>query len=467
LKIGTRFVKAYYKTLTENPDQIVHFYQSSSSVSFGKGSEDAETTEIASAAQRFLDGNSSMDHLRFEFENGAIDAQTSVNNGILLVVTGYIVMDETRRGFVHTFFLNTTNKRSYYVHNDVLRFLDWNSILPTALEESINTTNENKEKDKEDVITEPTIDKISASPELVEEPSVVQPTVVTIVEREVKDVVVSEPEPLMSKSKPAVEENDEAPGNGVEESKEAILEDSDEEVETEQPKPLPAVPEPSKPILPGSWASLVAKPALSASPGTPIRAEKAANVVKPETPKRIETTNNAVPTPKAAKPTPTPAAPAPRKQRGPDMTLVVKNIDSSTVDTEILTLFEPFALTTKTKIVGATVSANRGIAFIDYDSAEPVVAAVEQQKMAPFFIRGRKLEIYQKTAEVQQRSRKPSGGRSGGKESGRGGKDAGRAPHRRGSGGGRVSSGEKGGGDKSASGGGGGGSGGRAGRGGR
>jgi hypothetical protein len=444
LKIGTRFVKAYYKTLTENPDQIVHFYQSSSSVSFGKGSEDAETTEIASAAQRFLDGNSSMDHLRFEFENGAIDAQTSVNNGILLVVTGYIVMDETRRGFVHTFFLNTTNKRSYYVHNDVLRFLDWNSILQTTLEEN-NTTSESKEEDEKEVITGPTVDKISASPDFVIEPSVVQPLVATVA-REVEEEVVSEPEPLIAKSKAAVEENDEAPGNGVEESKEAILEDSDEEVVTDEPQPIPPVTEPIKPVAPGSWASLVAKPAVSTSPGTPKRVEKPVNAVKPETPKRIETINNAAPPSKPAKPTPTPASPAPRKQREPDMTLVVKNIDSSTVDTEVMTLFEPFALSTNTKIVGATVSAHRGIAFIDYDSAEPVVAAVEQQKIAPFFIRGRKLEIYQKTAEVQQRStRKPSGGRSGGKEGGRGGKDGGRAPHRRGSGGGRASGGEKGG----------------------
>ena len=150
LIVGTRFVKQYYKVLSTTPDQIVRFYQPASYLSQGVGSQHTEPAvfdndNVAQLKDRFYLAQSGGEEgcpLRFEFEHGAIDAQLSVNGGVLLVVTGHLVYmsssddeddvedediaSERRKAFVHTFFLGSLvsgSKRSYYVHNDVLRFL--------------------------------------------------------------------------------------------------------------------------------------------------------------------------------------------------------------------------------------------------------------------------------------------------------------------------------------------------------
>jgi len=57
-----------------------------------------------------------------------MDAHESVQGGILVVVTGHMTLQGWRDGkqFVHTFFLNlgTGSKKSFYVHNDILRFVE-------------------------------------------------------------------------------------------------------------------------------------------------------------------------------------------------------------------------------------------------------------------------------------------------------------------------------------------------------
>jgi hypothetical protein len=97
---------------------------------------------------------------------------------------------------------------------------------------------------------------------------------------------------------------------------------------------------------------------------------------------------------------------------------VIKNIDSATTEPDVIALFQIFSIQTESKIVGITVSANRGIAFVDYDAAAPVLKAVEQHNKEPMQIRGRVLEIYQKTLE--QRARRGGGGGGSGGGGGRG-----------------------------------------------
>jgi len=176
LAVGTRFVKQYYKVLSTTPGQVHRFYQPNLSVlSHGIGSEPGTPPRLFEhrAAATAADAGGGDDPrgddvavlrfyrhpdvasdvgcpIRFEFEHGAIDAQVSVNGGVLLAVTGHVLYltggggnnnhvnadddeeDEedsafVRKAFVHTFFLGNMTKgtkRSYYVHNDILRFLD-------------------------------------------------------------------------------------------------------------------------------------------------------------------------------------------------------------------------------------------------------------------------------------------------------------------------------------------------------
>mmetsp|Transcript_1586 Transcript_1586/g.4342 ORF Transcript_1586/g.4342 Transcript_1586/m.4342 type:complete len:167 (-) Transcript_1586:289-789(-) len=105
-----------------------------------------------------------------------------------------------------------------------------------------------------------------------------------------------------------------------------------------------------------------------------------------------------------------------RGKRDPDCTLVIKNITSDTTEADVRGLFEPFAGETGTKVIGLTVSGARSIAFVDFDSPKPVLAAVEKFKENPSQLNGRNLEIYQKTADQKRRNQGGRGGYGGGRQ---------------------------------------------------
>jgi hypothetical protein len=455
LKVGTRFVKEYYKTLSSQPDNLHRFYQPTSVLSAGVGSEPTQSTtfEVQAAANkglkdRFVLEGYEESPIRFEFENGAIDAQMSVNAGVLLVVTGHIVYlpvaageeedeeeaDLRRKAFVHTFFLASQvagSKRSYYVHNDVLRFLQDDE------ESTVVVSNTTTSAPLSVAVEEPPAVVVSSVP--------ATPQVVPVVEE-----IVS-------------------PGGGVEESKDDIIAEEEEE-EEEKEAPLPKeVKKPTEkakhskkekyvketkapaPAKPTSWASMVASTSnggaapTSSNPSTPTRPTASATsspAKAPKTPQAAATPPPVVATTEAPAPAattkPTKPEPPPRKgvkpQRDPDCTLVIKNFDaSSTTEADIRALFDGFATETETKVVGCTVSAHKALAFVDYDSAKPVLAAVEKHKQEPMQLKGTTLEIYQKTQDYQ----KPQNRRSqGGRGNVRGGPGGGRQYRRSGSGGG-------------------------------
>lgn len=477
LTVGTRFVKQYYKVLSTTPEQIVRFYQPATSVvTVGTGSDPAvDVPDIAEAAARFHQTHDADGPVRFEFEHGAIDAQVSVNAGVLLAVTGHMVhvSTETRKAFVHTFFLGSTtsgqnsNKRSYYVHNDILRFL--------------HQEEENGAKVQKPDVVIASVEQVAAAATAVVEEDVkeMEPPMPVLVE-EVSSGVDADvgvefiPVHTVEKEEEAVVAlavetaiadliHEEAPGNGVEESKEVVLEDNDDVTATTTTKKKAAVP-------PGSWASLVArKPAVATPPATPNRLEKGNHSNN----KGTNTSNSAKQAPTPVKAAPEPALPVPtvttttttsaaetnninsskppqthqprQSKRDPDCTLVIKNIDANVTEAEIRALFEPFTADTTATVIGCTVQAHRGIAFVDYDSAEPVLKAVKQQtEVTAFAIRDRKLEIYQKT--VEQRNRSGGGSARGAHRGGyRGGSGGGRDVHQsRGGGEGRGDGGRGG-----------------------
>lgn len=443
LTVGTQFVKKYYQVLSTSPADIDKFYKNSTSiVTRGEGSDTAEiiTTDFSdgAAAARFF--TSDDEQIRFEFEHGAIDAQFSVNSAILLVVTGQVVYvnSDISKNFVHTFFLGSTvagpnnAKRSYYVHNDILRFLDMqrNQVDGAAvtqvndapaLDETSDITLNSKNVDP----------KIIAEAELMpiqkEEPIA---TAETPVEKNGHDLPAVKEDPVATKSvvadaKVGEVDNSEAPGHGVEESKVAIL---DDEVSA-------TTKSTTVPIAPGSWASLVKRtaPTSASPPATPMRSDKpntSANGASaiPQQPgtmaqgkvplePSIQPTATATigTTTKVTAPAPVPSdissskasstnakqqqAPAQqpfRPKREAECTLIIKNIDMEVTEAEIKAMFEPFISDTSANYVGCTVQGQRGIAFVDYDAPEPVVKAVKQHAAVKFTIRGRELDIYQK-----------------------------------------------------------------------
>merc|ERR1711935_996334 len=163
----------------------------------------------------------------------------------------------------------------------------------------------------------------------------------------------------------------------------------------------------SKPT-PGSWASLVASgsgptaaPAPQASPTPP----------KPPAPEKTERTpaKSNVQTKKEEK------GDAPntkengksnkdKPKRDPDNTLVIKGLPEGTKEAELLAMFEPFAAQANAKIVSSTISSHRGLAFVDYDSLAPVMAAVQQHKTEPFQLNGKVLEVTKRQPNNEQGS---------------------------------------------------------------
>jgi len=144
LMIGKAFIKQYYQVLVTSPQNIARFYQPNTSVlshsflsSVPAESKTLSSTNHSDIFQWAVSSNKSnasgtteaSGGLCFDFVRGAIDAQETINGGILLVVTGHMKLPDAvkTKAFVHTFFLNNGapagKKRQFYVHNDILRFI--------------------------------------------------------------------------------------------------------------------------------------------------------------------------------------------------------------------------------------------------------------------------------------------------------------------------------------------------------
>lgn len=67
-----------------------------------------------------------MDYKNYKAEIKTADAQDSLKDGVIILVTGCLTgVDNLRRGFIQTFFL-APQDNGYFVLNDVFRYLDEN-----------------------------------------------------------------------------------------------------------------------------------------------------------------------------------------------------------------------------------------------------------------------------------------------------------------------------------------------------
>ncbi|CAJ1934402.1 unnamed protein product [Cylindrotheca closterium] len=424
--IGIRFVKTYYQVLSTTPAQIFKFYKPSSVLSHGEGSTPTSAVDFEKYDLNVRWGEAQ----RFDFDNGAIDAQPSADGSILLVVTGHVLVKagdgkEERKGFVHTFFLalvSLPNKqKTYYVKNDILRFLksDVPSVVdaapadPTpelaavAAAAAAAVTPELVAKEEAAPVEVPAV--VEEEPAKEEKKEDVPAEVVEVPKEEPK--VEKEPAPVEDKPKEAKEQPKETSAAEPKKKEKGKRQRGRGKSPQNAAKQQPA----SKPT-PGSWASLVASgsgptatPAQQAS-STPAKApvsEKTETPAKSNAPTETVEKTDAASTKENGK-----NSNKDKPKRDPDNTLVIKNLPDGTKEAELLAIFEQFAVQTNAKIVSSTISSHRGLAFVDYDSVAPVMAAVEQHGKEPIQLNGKVLEVDQKTAE--QRARKARGGyRSG------------------------------------------------------
>ena len=490
LKVGIQFVKQYYKILSTQPEMVERFYAAPdvdlSYLSHGEGSEPTSPVPLEEckksndkgdhlSTERWGCGNN--EKMLFELEDGAIDAQPSTNDGILLVVTACVIFKgsiseegdggdtKRRKKFVQTFFLAKFG-RNFSVINDILRFLvaEPSSVVIAADSTSAAT------------VSPVTVDSSAAAATAMK--NAVDDVAVETKEKKIDAATKSKAttETTEKSSSSASKEEtpkssdddaaavDEAPGGGVEETKEEAPDEEEFVAEkattptkkttatkdgkskknksgsnnkSQQQQPQSPQPAAAKPA-PGSWASLVVSG--GSAPNTPSRKAPAAAKDKAKLPlplvvdsKEKDTKENGTSAGIEAEKSKTTTTSKNnsgggggggsskkadlkskeqqqqqnRSKRDPDNTLVIKNLSDNVKEHDIINMFQPFAVATKSRIVGTNLNHHRNLAFVDYDCVAPVNAALKKHAETPFEWNGKVLEVDQKTLE--QRARRKAG----------------------------------------------------------
>ncbi|XP_077227947.1 nuclear transport factor 2-like [Tasmannia lanceolata] len=119
--VGNAFVHQYYHILHQSPELVFRFYQESSKL----GRPEAQglmssITTMQAINEKIL----SLDYKEFRAEIKTVDAQESLDDGVIVLVTGYLTgKDNIKRNFTQSFFLAPQDK-GYFVLNDIFRYTE-------------------------------------------------------------------------------------------------------------------------------------------------------------------------------------------------------------------------------------------------------------------------------------------------------------------------------------------------------
>lgn len=123
------FVRQYYHQFSENPSELHRFYQDDSQYQLNLGPEDMDVPPVTGQKlidQKILSLGLVAGDVKVDLSNnGSMDFQTSENNGIIVTVTGWITLNANvpRKPFMQVFFLSCHGDRSFFILNDIFRFL--------------------------------------------------------------------------------------------------------------------------------------------------------------------------------------------------------------------------------------------------------------------------------------------------------------------------------------------------------
>lgn len=455
LVIGRAFLKQYYQVLSSNPTQITRFYKNNSLISHSLVPSEPATTQTLSdviAAHESNTGSTfvwckpkkdeegnEIGKLCLDFSRGAIDAQETINGGILLVVTGHIRLpkddaektddgDDDMKRFVHTFFLNNGapagKKRQFYVANDILRFLDegvhdhvddedaavedadaevkkeesteadeTEATAETADGEDKTEEEASAEVESEEKVEEKTDEVEEEEAKVSEEKSEQKDGDATTTEEEKETTPVEEPKKEKettateetSKQKTADEKKDKK-SDGASEKKSRKNKSRGRARKSRSSSPNDsnnknASGKGKKAGVPGSWASLVAGgPSAAESKEEKKSAPQDKSSKKQSTEKQKSQEQSSSDQQDAP---PQKQALSKKAQRTAEATILIKNIPDRTKEDAIKAMFEPYATKLQKKILGTTLLANRGFCFVDFDSkdvVDEIIKEVEAEK---------------------------------------------------------------------------------------
>ncbi|KAH9613211.1 hypothetical protein KSS87_011544 [Heliosperma pusillum] len=119
--VGNAFVEQYYHILHQSPELVFRFYQDSSVLS--RPDSNGVITS-ATTMQGINEKILSLNYKDFIAEIKTADAQQSLGDGVVVLVTGYLTgSDSVRKKFGQTFFL-APQEKGFYVLNDIFRYVE-------------------------------------------------------------------------------------------------------------------------------------------------------------------------------------------------------------------------------------------------------------------------------------------------------------------------------------------------------
>ncbi|KAJ4868324.1 Nuclear transport factor 2 (NTF2) family protein with RNA binding (RRM-RBD-RNP motifs) domain [Raphanus sativus] len=174
--VGNAFVQKYYNHLYESPAQVHRFYLEDSVL--GRPGSDGEMVSVSSLKAI----NEQI--MAFDYENTKIqiltaDSQASYKSGVVTLVTGLLtVKDGGRMRFSQSFFL-VPQKGSYFVLNDVFRYVSDELVV-------------SHQEEVEEVVTQ--VVQTTTKDTILEPASEVAEPVTTILTQQATETLAKEPE---------------------------------------------------------------------------------------------------------------------------------------------------------------------------------------------------------------------------------------------------------------------------------
>lgn len=449
LAIATAFIKQYYLILSTNNSFIHKFYKAKSQISFSPSCNTPAISQPFSSLENVEEKFAWAANSRVDFANGSIDAQESVDGGILVVVTGEMFLEgaNDKKLFVQTFFLKDDGRgaprRNFFVFNDVFRFLERENKVEVkqiqdeqivdAVEETV-TSEEKKMEMRQDVAqSEETVETMEMNgnhrsstlptetytePELHSESN---PIVTGNSETEELEKPCEQEEASPTEDTSlvvSVEPTDTS--NHTTDFVDTIEDAHNQESSNTTKAPVTKSSQKSKP--PGSWASLVAgsspKAGTSASTETPTPAPATKSPPKKD---KEKDNGNVAPSTNVERPK-RPPRPQESETESSNMasgatnsrasgygskgssSLYIKNVGDGINESDLRDLFTEYPF----KIVNVSFYPSRGYAFVDFADANAVNSIMKENRQT-FHVNGRAIEVEKKSSD-----RRRAGGNNGG-----------------------------------------------------
>ncbi|GJN32998.1 hypothetical protein PR202_gb21550 [Eleusine coracana subsp. coracana] len=135
-QVAGAFVNQYYQTLRNSPEHVHCFYSDSSTL----GREDSNGNMISVTTMSGINTQiMSTDYTRYVIELQTVDAQESYVGCVLILVTGSFTTPAVKRKFTQSFFLAAQGNGSYFVLNDMFRFV---SEMPSTAKNEVLANHE-------------------------------------------------------------------------------------------------------------------------------------------------------------------------------------------------------------------------------------------------------------------------------------------------------------------------------------